>query len=233
MRADALTRLVHRTLRPEPALQPYTPSIFETPGDADADMLVQEVTATAPPPVSRVAPAPADRIDRAGAFESHAWEAVARAEHPQADPVVVAQVRPAWPMPVETTTALVQAPRERPVPSVEHVRVVARVVERVPVDDATRHADPPQPRPALAPAAAPAVEPIKSATPAAVLMPPDLPPERVTEAEPPEPVISISIGRIEVRTTTATVPQRSDRPRERRVMSLDEYLERRARGSHQ
>jgi len=235
MTADALTRLVQRTLRPEPTLRPYAPSIFEAPSnDADSELLDQDVTASAPPPVWPTAPA-AERVGRAEASESHAWQADGQAEHPRAEPALVEQDQPARPMPVEMTTTAVEAPREPPVPSIEHVRVVERVVEWVPADGATRPPHSPQPLRALPATSAPVAEPPRSATPAAALMPADLPPERVPAEQPPEPVISISIGRIEVRATApaATAPPISGRPRERRVMSLDEYLERRARGSHE
>lgn len=54
--------------------------------------------------------------------------------------------------------------------------------------------------------------------------------------EPPRPdpqsVIHITIGRVEVRATPSSTPSRPPRqPSERRVMSLEEYLDRRGRGS--
>ena len=52
-------------------------------------------------------------------------------------------------------------------------------------------------------------------------------------ASPPErePVVHITIGRVEVRATHSPTPSRHQQPSERRVMSLEEYLERRGRGS--
>jgi hypothetical protein len=48
----------------------------------------------------------------------------------------------------------------------------------------------------------------------------------------PESVIHITIGRVEVRATPSSTPSRPPRqPSERRVMSLEEYLDRRGRGS--
>ncbi|GAA0984534.1 hypothetical protein GCM10009555_058450 [Acrocarpospora macrocephala] len=47
----------------------------------------------------------------------------------------------------------------------------------------------------------------------------------------PEQVVRITIGRVEVRAAPAAAPARQvERRQERRVMSLEEYLERRARG---
>ena len=64
-----------------------------------------------------------------------------------------------------------------------------------------------------------------------MLMPPALPDDLVVGA-PPERTIQISIGRIDVRAgSPAASAPRTDQPRERRIMSLEDYLERRARGT--
>ncbi|MFG0251352.1 MAG: hypothetical protein ACF8NJ_00595 [Phycisphaerales bacterium JB038] len=58
-------------------------------------------------------------------------------------------------------------------------------------------------------------------------------PLRLPERPPPETVVKVSIGRIEVRTGAAPAkdaPARTSRP-EPVLMSLDDYLDRRSRGA--
>jgi hypothetical protein len=58
-----------------------------------------------------------------------------------------------------------------------------------------------------------------------------MPPEQPRRPES-EPVVSITIGRVEVRTAASSTSARPPRqPPDRRVMSLEEYLDRRARGA--
>jgi hypothetical protein len=95
----------------------------------------------------------------------------------------------------------------KPPPPAEHVRLVE------PLRAGQQHTNDPIPR------AAPVA-------PATVVIP-DEPPR-----PDPESVIHITIGRVEVRATPSSTPSRPPRqPSERRVMSLDEYLDRRGRGS--
>ena len=234
MTADALTRLVQRTLRPEPTLQPYAPSIFETSASGDdPGLVVQEVTASAPPPVSRVVTGPAEWIGRAMTPDANAWAAAAPPVYQSAEPAVVAHAQPWRPTQVEVAVTAVEASNERPPAGVERERVVERLIQRVSVERASRDPRSQQPPP-VSVARAPVPEPTMSATPASVLMPAEHPSEQLAPEPPSEPVISISIGRIDVRAATpASAPPGPSRPRERRVMSLDDYLERRASGSHE
>ena len=66
---------------------------------------------------------------------------------------------------------------------------------------------------------------------APTLIPRPLPLEPAMRAEP-EPVVHITIGRVEVRANVApaAAPRADHQPAEHRVMPLEEYLDRRAGG---
>jgi hypothetical protein len=50
-------------------------------------------------------------------------------------------------------------------------------------------------------------------------------------ALPPETVVNVAIGRIEVRATPATTPRRERQASGPKVMTLDDYVQQRSRGA--
>ncbi|HEX6045669.1 MAG TPA: hypothetical protein VFZ22_14345, partial [Pyrinomonadaceae bacterium] len=82
------------------------------------------------------------------------------------------------------------------------------------------------PKPAVQPLPLPHVRKTRSIPPLA--QPPDevQPPA----ALPPETVVNVAIGRIEVRATPATTPRR-ERPSGPKIMTLDDYVQQRSRGA--
>jgi hypothetical protein len=239
MTTDALTRLVERTVRPETAL-PLQPSVPSLPpllearsGEADITHEEQWATAdgsgsrpTAPAEGRRHVPSARDAGEEPRAPADVVQPTAGRTERP-----AVARgesVRPAPPDPAEPVPQAPPLPR----PSREEPgQVLGRVVEHLITERTTSRRTTPTPQPASPGVAASVPTPATPPAPAAALAP-AAPTADVRGAEPqPEPVISISIGRVEVRATTASPQPPGAAPaRERRVMSLDDYLERRARG---
>jgi hypothetical protein len=230
---DALARLVRRTLGPATVLQPRLPSPFErrVPGAEAAWLELREAPAEpASRPMERQPDADAAAIANAGAD------------------VVVPQVQP-QPLPRPSEPAepptrphpTIRVAEPEPAPAAQGPVRPARVAmprpdgpdgapERVPAWTAAA-AGPGRVLPLVPPPPAPARPDDRAAQPPQVR---PLPPQRDPDADgQAEPVIHITIGRVEVRANVAPGPARQPDPRlpaARRVMPLEEYLERRARG---
>ena len=240
---DALARLVRRTLRPETVLQPRLPSPFERrlPGAEAAWLELREAPAEpARSPMERERDADTAGTAMAGAPPPRRAAA-------ETDMVVAHVPSRSRPRPTESAEPLTQPPptirvaAPEPALAAEGSALQARVVvagqdgapERAPAATArTGAAAGPGPAPPLVP---PSPAPVRSAdraerTPEVLPLPPPRDPDADGRAEP---VIHITIGRVEVRANVTPGPVRSPDPRPpaaRRVMPLDEYLDRRARG---
>ena len=220
MSHDALSHLVQRTLQPEPAVGPRLQSRYEGWRGGPDTEIERDVEVTSPPPAAyrpaTNAEEPASRSPRAAA--THEETGPAEPDHDEAG-VSRAEVT-ADP----DRTAVLPGKPPRPA---EHIRPVE------PLHAGQQHTNDPIPR--AAPVAPATVvipdtnDPIPRAAPVApatVVIPDESP------RPDPESVIQITIGRVEVRATPSSTPSRPPRqPSERRVMSLEEYLDRRGRGS--
>jgi hypothetical protein len=240
---DALARLVRRTLRPETVLQPRLPSPFERrlPGAEAAWLELREAPAEpASPPMERERDA--DTAGPATAGASPPRRTTAETD------LVIPHVQPrSRPRPTESAEPLTQphptirVAEPEPAPAAQGLARPARVVAPGP-DGAPERTSAAAARtaavagpgrvPPLVPPS-PSVE--RSAdraarTPEVLPLPPPRDPDADGHADP---VIHITIGRVEVRANVTPGPVRSPDPRPpavRRVMPLDEYLDRRARG---
>jgi hypothetical protein len=236
MSADALTHLVQRARRTEPAVAPRLPSPYETGRWAETELERQGETAVRRPPVHSSAedgsPPPPPRAGRRPATDDGSpsprssrrrGESRPTGELPGSTARLIAEREPAqtqaptkWkgqPAPVDIPLPVITT---RPGPDRAPGPAPPQPVEPVSSPEPSRLAEVKSETVARAPALAPAT---------AVL------PEEPRRPEP-EPVVSITIGRVEVRTApSSSSPRPPHQPPERRVMSLEEYLDRRARGA--
>jgi hypothetical protein len=238
MSSDALTHLVRRVLRPEPAVAPRLPSAYESSRSAGTELERHEETPVRRPPVQSSAedgsePPPRRARRRLSTDEgSPSPRSNGRpVESPATDlPGSAARVV-AQPEPEAAQTP--RAPELERQPSAGSIR--HSVITTRPGPDTA--SGPTSPRP-VEPVSPP--EPSRPVTEAtgqtsarvSALVPATavLPEER--RRPEPEPVVSITIGRVEVRTApSSSSPRPPHQPPERRVMSLEEYLDRRARGA--
>jgi hypothetical protein len=235
MSADALTHLVQRALRPEPAVAPRLPSPFETGRWAETELERHEESAVrrpslasfvddggASPPRSR-RDLPTEEGSPSQRSSRRRGESPPTGDLPGATARLIAEREPAQtpappklkgrPAPVDIPLAVITT---RPGPDRAPWPAPPRPVERVSSPEPSGRAEVRSETVARAPALAPAT---------AVM------PEEPRRPEP-EPVVSITIGRVEVRTAPPSASPRPPRqPPERRVMSLEEYLDQRARGA--
>jgi hypothetical protein len=241
MTRDALVHLIQRALRPEAAVEPRLPSRYEgRPGEPETepDGVVTEAPARGAEP-SDVAASPDRRTDpgRSGLGER---DPVELTEGRRASPPDVPD-HPARP-PADGRAAAVTA-EPRP-PGREQGDVQGPVGHRVSPGLGPRLAHdetPPSAQPSARPVSKPSAPPVTPATSertteALTQAPGLVPAPEAPAAYPPapdaEPVVHITIGRIEVRATLpADTPTPAEPPRERRVMSLEEYLDRRGQGT--
>jgi hypothetical protein len=226
---DALARLVHRTRRAEPAVTPRLPTPFETltaleprtepppPAPLEPELeaaapLPAPANAARPPPDLTAEPRTADTID---SFDARPAAAMTVPRLEFAPTGVAAPAPPPTPPPPVSPAA----PSPPPAGRVEHSPQPAPIERHV------------------------AVEPIGGldlGPPHPTLGPPDRrqavlePPATVFAADegdderPVEPVVHITIGRVEVRAEVSATAARRDRERPT-VMPLEEYLEQRGR----
>jgi hypothetical protein len=230
---DALARLVRRTLRPETVLQPRLASPFErrVPGAGGAWVELGEAPAeAASPPMERRPDADAAAIANAGA------DLVVPPVQPQPLP------RPSeLAEPPTRPHSTVRVAEPEPAPAARGLARPARVAmswsdgpDRAPERMSARIAAATGPGRVL-PLVPPPPAPARSDDRA--IQPPQMRPlasQRDPDADgQAEPVIHITIGRVEVRANVAPGPAPQPDPgppAARRVMPLEEYLERRARG---
>ncbi|MCC7362777.1 MAG: hypothetical protein IT303_00260 [Dehalococcoidia bacterium] len=221
--SDYFTRLAVRTLGTAPVPRPVVPSRFERPTAASFDEVELEFETSVPPPALRgrepsSAPSPAAGGPLAGQFRETAGPLEGHSRTDDATPTV----------PVALNDQLAQFPVAAlpPAPLVERITAVERPAASVEPD--TRP-DPPAatPPPALV-ATPPAATRVETRT-VASREPRDLPP-RTTEPAPPAAaapdVVTITIGRVDVRAVHAPAPSRESRPRPERPRgpSLEDYL---------
>jgi hypothetical protein len=237
MSADALTHLVQRALRPEPAVAPRLPSPYETGRWAETEIERQEETEVRRPPVAGFVDdggesppksrrgLPTENGSPSPRSSRRRGEGAPTGDLPGSTARLVAEREP---QPAQTPTPPVLKGQPPPV-GIPHGVITTR------------------PGPDRAPGPAPPrrVEPVSSREPSRLAevrsgpvarAPALAPATAVMPEEPgrpePEPVVSITIGRVEVRTAPSSASPRPPRqPPERRVMSLEEYLDRRARGA--
>jgi hypothetical protein len=236
MSADALTHLVQRARRPEPAVAPRLPSPYETGRWAETERERQGETAVRRPPVHSSAEdgsePPPPRAGRRRATDDgnpsprpsrRRGESPPTGDLPGSTARLVAERDPAQ---TPTPPKLKGQPAPVDIP-------LAVITTRPGPDRAPGLAPPPPVEPVFSPEPSRRAE-VRSETavrspalaPATVEMP-----EEPRRPEP-EPVVSITIGRVEVHTAPSSASPRPPRqPPERRVMSLEEYLDRRARGA--
>lgn len=245
MSRNALRNLVRRTLDPGGGLTPYLPSRFEDTLDP-IPAITEETPATprleqmrpvarhpgrsadaAAPPSRTPAAGPSTGSERGGrpvreppATGSTAARSPADGAPPSTKPP---SVRPELPH-REPGKSRDGTPPLRPATKPDQRNAAMGRESPAPARvTAARQPEPPAPQPIPAPRA-PSVRPADPASTGA--------PDRIEAGPGTEPVVHITIGRVEVRVpgSEPASPRPASRPA-RHVMSLDEYLERRARES--
>ena len=247
---DFMHRLASRALGDEPALSPRLPSWFEpvaagtatTPawdsGEAEAPGATRQAIAPAEP---AAAPPPATRMHAESALAMPARQAMSSTP-PPVQPFAARRIAP-----IERELATLE-PRELQRPAKSEPAPMPNAA-RVPSTDVLR------PAPVAVPVrveVAKADVPVRAAPPTGVLLPPTTPVfppaqhgntarEPLTEARargrdtaatrraapPAEPVVHVSIGRIEVRAAAAPAAAPARRREERAAGGLDDYLRQR------
>lgn len=224
MSHDALSHLVQRTLHPEPVVGPRLPSRYEGGDEArDADIgRYDEVTAqTAPASPSRTrAPDSPRKSPRPGTARDVA-ELGGPGRPGRDDPPAGSVATTATSTPPERTSEA-RHPAQTGIPG------GGPAPDSHPAGHTTG-----EPAPAGQPHPAGPLRHANEAVPRAAALTPAVVVAAKEPSRPePEPVIHITIGRVEVRATPSTTPAVTPpKPPGRRVMSLTEYLDRRGRGS--
>lgn len=259
--SDFLGRLAARAVGTAPALRPRPRALFEPDAIAGAEPLEVEEEREAPPaprarpsaappeapePITRAAePPPAAEPEAPPAPrarpERHAVERTAQAPQreappaprPQrataAPPVVVEQRREVVAPPPPPAAPPRREPRPRP-PARE--LAATSVVRRAPDEPAETLVTPPLPE--SLPLRSQAIARARSLAPPPAPAPqPGAAPVRDAPPRPaPEPVVEVTIGRLEVRAATPGQPARPAPTVERaEPLSLDRYVRERARGT--
>ncbi|MDX6318765.1 MAG: hypothetical protein QOD35_2165 [Nocardioidaceae bacterium] len=238
MSSDALTHLVQRVLRPEPAVAPRLPSAYESSGSAQAELERSEETPVWRSPVQSSAEEgsepPPRRARRRPATDEGSPSPRSNgrlvenlpSDLPGSAAPVVAEPEPD----AARTPTAPELERQRSAVGIRHGVITSR-----PGPDTAPGLTPPRP---VEPVSSPEPSrPLTDATRETVARVPALVPVTAVPPEQPrrpesEPVVSITIGRVEVRTAASSTSARPPRqPPDRRVMSLEEYLDRRARGA--
>jgi len=239
MSHDALSHLVQRTLQPEPAVGPRLPSRYEGRRGGPDTEIEQDVEVTSPPAAYRPS-ANAEKLASESPRADASYEETGAAEPDQAhDDSPAERLAASAPRAIDeqATVATTRQPSARTSQEPDqHQAGVSRAAVTIDLD---RTAAPPGKQPPSAEHVRP-VEPLRVGqqhtndpipraaplAPATVVIP-DEPPR-----PDPESVVHITIGRVEVRGAPSSTPSRPPQQLpERRVMSLEEYLDRRGRGS--
>jgi hypothetical protein len=240
MTSDALTHLVQRVMRPEPAVAPRLHSPYETSRPAETELERHEETPVWRPPVHSSAedgsePPPPPLRGRRRPATDEGSPSPRSNERPVESPTdlpgsAARVVTEHEPDAAQTATPPDLERQPSPPVGIQH-----GVITKRPGPETAPGLTPPRP---VEPVSSPeASRPLTEATRETVArVPPLVPATVVLPEEPrrpePEPVVSITIGRVEVRTAASSASPRPPRqPPERRVMSLEEYLDRRARGA--
>jgi hypothetical protein len=231
---DPLLDLVHRTRRPESAVQPRLSSAYETSQQAMHDIAVDEVvtrdsTAARLPISTSVAQAPATPTMPRERHDSPAIAASAVRRLPPAGEPVDHDTRPARPAAPASSDAMPHP--AVPVAFVKPERVPEPVASVAPESVARVPAIEAMPREARRPHAIAAIQPATRVDRPQVrrLGVEPTRQEPIDTREQPAPEIRISIGRIEVRATAAERPSARRQPASPPPLTLDDYLAARAR----
>ncbi|WP_347351791.1 hypothetical protein [Intrasporangium sp.] len=243
MSPDALTNLVRRTLAPAPAVHPYLPNRYEADTTTAAG-LEQDVELTAPQAAGRPVGGPPTggpragrpRLDRPPAPEGDEPVGTSARRHPAptpgaADDAAAPQPAGRHPAPATGGAADPPAARRGQPPSVELAARHQGLAPSGRVTPGREGAPLPPPRTTQPDPVRPAGRTRPPAPRAAAATPA---PTRadVANRQPAEsePVVRITIGRVDVRAPAPPGPAaRPPTGRPDRVMALDEYLELRRR----
>jgi hypothetical protein len=238
--SDYLTNLIARSTGKTPVIEPRLPSLFEPPGAFCEGLVESEMLVSA----RDVAPQPSIAAPGTGpqslSIPPAAWEMLELPRHnvaaeptgraqPQREPLWQASAGPSNPLSATESPTTRETEIRVPTKITSQAPEIARADAAAPVfargpSEKQSEPQPLSPVVIVRPRAMPPIPPVEPVTPAAAMLP-----QRRTEAAP---TIRVTIGRIEVRAMMAPAPAL---PAEKKraappLLSLNEYLRRRARG---